>query len=420
MKGPKKDTGMKVIYLLTAVFIIIWSVHKFSLGVNKNFFFGQFAVIGIILLFFSIITKMNRKIRAEKINVCLEDGLYSQAAVLMDEYIREESVPAQTYLGRAFIALLQSDISAIDDLLLNYERKIDKADRYVMELLRAAITAKEGNTVTANQMAEDIGFDFSDLLNKDFYLPLVSDIKDYISALTSMAQGSGKDVEKIIKKREKNTLAGAYESIMNILWEKLKEGKIYTLPKAETGEVKKGGIKKGVRFAAFYILAALVLMVPSDFNLKDSYDSLRELNDRVNFLNEAVCAYGNDELYYIKYYDFNGEYNDLIFEVNDGKYILLTGEDRLEQFMEGEVDGRQIRMTVYSSPSAASSVLVIDELTSKTPSASAEYFSDRAFPVNIYSTDEINYTVFMGMYDGKLTDLKVDFDWGSVDIYDLY
>ncbi len=423
MKNKSNDMALKVVYLLTAVFIAIWSINKYSLGVNKNFFFGQLAIVGIILMFFSIFSRINRKIRAEKIDLALEDGKYAEAAVLMDRYISEEKVPAQTYLGRAFIALLQNDRTSLDTLLSQFEKEIDDADKYVIKLIDAAICAKCGDIVSANQMVDSAGYDFSSKINKDFYLPLVADVKDYIAALTAISQERTKEAQKIMQKRDKNTLAGAYESIMNILWENLREGKVYVLPVIPAGEAKKSGIGKYARTAAFYILAAAVFFVPSDFNFKSEYDSLRQLNDRINFFNEVVCAYGNDEVYYLKYYDFEGNYNDLVFEVNGGKYTHLTGEDRFEQFMEGNVDGREIRITLFGSENKDSSVIVIEEITELVPSISAQYNQNRAFPMSlkpIDGKDVFNYTVFMGMYDGSLSDVTVDFDWGSVDIYDLY
>ncbi|MBR6801337.1 MAG: hypothetical protein IKM61_06270 [Eubacteriaceae bacterium] len=422
MNKAKKRAAVKVVYLFTAVFIFFWSLWKYNLGVNKNFFFGQLAVIGIILLFFSIFTKMNRRLLAEKIDIALEENDYARAAVLMDEYISEEKVPEQTYLGRSFIALLQSDAETVESFLDEYAKDIQDADKYVMHLILAAIRAKKGDTVTANQMLEEKGFDFSSMLNKDFYLPLVDDIRDYIHTITLLSQQNRKEAEKIVKKREKHTLAGAYESIMNILWENISDGIIYVLPKAENNNEKKSGIGLGVRYIAFYILAALVLLVPSDFNFKDEYTSLSQLNDRINFLNEVVCAYGNDEVYYLKYYDFEGNYNDLVFEVNDGIYTVLTGEDRFEQFMKGRVDERDIKISLFGSVNKDSNVLVIEEITDLPPSQSAEYLGNRAFCMNLppfSGKDMFNYTVFMGMYDGSLSDIVVDFDWGSVDIYDL-
>ena len=66
----KKSPVFTALYILTAVFVVFWSVWKYNLGVNKNFFFGLFAVIGVIYLLFSIAIRMNRKIRAEKIDLC--------------------------------------------------------------------------------------------------------------------------------------------------------------------------------------------------------------------------------------------------------------------------------------------------------------------------------------------------------------
>ncbi len=419
MNKQKKTDPVKIIYILAGIFVIVWSVHKYSLGVNKNFFFGQFAVIGVIMMFISMFSRMQRKIRAEKVELALEDGEYAKAAVLMDSYIRDEKVPAQTYLGRGFLALLQNDDKTIEDLLSLYEKEIEKADRYVLDIILAAIYAKKGDTVLANQKLGEVSFDFSSMLNKDFYLGLTDDLKDYISAITEISLGRMKEAEKIMKKREKNALAGAYEGIMDLLWENLRDGKVYVLPKytGETGEKKIIG--KMTRTVVFLILAAIVLMIPSECNFKSEYASLRSLTGRINFFNEIVCAYGNDEVYYLKYYDFNGEYNDLVFEVNDGKYSVLTGEDRFEQFMEGTIGDREIRISLFGSENKDSSVLVIEELTPSEPSETASYNGKTAFPMNLYSTEEISYTVFMGMYDGKLSDVKVNFDWGSADIYDL-
>lgn len=419
MNNKKNDTAVKVLYILAGMFAVIWSVKKYSLGINKNFFFGQLAVIGIIYMFISMFARMQRKLLAQKVEVALEDCEFAKAVVLMDKYIAEEKVPAQTYLGRGFLALLQNDEDAVNNILTEYDKYIENADKEVLKIIIAAISAKEGDTVRANQLIGENNYDFSSLLNKDFYIPLTKDLRDYIDAITAISQDRQSELAKIVKRREKNTLAGAYESIMNLLWDHLKERKIYVL-KAYEGEAGyKKGVSKLTQTVILFVLAALVLMVPSDFNFKDEYDSLRQLNERVNFLNKAVCAYGNDEVYYLKYYDSDGNYNDLVFEVNGGKYSVLTGERRFEQFMKGTVDGRDIRISLFGSEGKNSKVIVIEEKTSLAPSESAVYNAKTAFPMSIYSSDEGNYTVFMGLYEGSLQDIVVEFGWGSVDIYDL-
>ncbi|MBE6039159.1 MAG: hypothetical protein E7218_08205 [Anaerofustis stercorihominis] len=418
MNRASKEKLLSVFYLLSGVFLVVWSVKKYTLGVNKNFFFGQFAVIGLTGLIFTIIARFLKTWYSEKINNAIADGKYTEAMILTDRYILSEVVSSDVYLGRAFFAMLHNDSETIRKMLSKDSKTINDADKYIIGLLSAVITAREGDTVSANIMMEEMNYDFSGMENKDFYFPLIADLEDYCDGITALNNNDSKALRSLIKRREKHTLAGVYKQIMDLLWEKLQSGEIYVLKSNPESIVKGFSFNRYTRTALAYVLFAAVLLAPSDMNLKNEYDSLRELTDSIDMFNEVSCAYGNDELYYVKYYDFNGKYNDLIFEVNNGKYVLCPDSEIMKQEVSGIVDARGIDIHLYKTQSSENGVLVIEEHTIDVPAKKVTY-DDRLAFTSLLKGDVQGYAVHMGLYDGDINDLTVLFDWGDVVVSEL-